>query len=155
MNPSKHSRSLWFTPRTSWGRLPQNRPGQNQNYLRASENENDRELPEEDKKGAIQGKIEISGGKNQGKTDAYGQIQYNSNPGFSEPTRFSDPGKEGRDKLNAERANALVSNDKERQRKVQQQSQKEVENYVNKALSTADDTAAYFKLPQGQARPAR
>ena len=35
MNPSKHSRSLWFTPRTPWGRLPQNRPGQN--YLRASE----------------------------------------------------------------------------------------------------------------------
>ena len=26
-------------PRTPWGRLPQNRPGQSQNYLRASENE--------------------------------------------------------------------------------------------------------------------
>ena len=33
MIPSKHARSLWFTPRTPWGRYPQNRPGQN--YLRA------------------------------------------------------------------------------------------------------------------------
>ncbi len=69
MNPSKHSRSLYFTPRTPWGRLPQNRPGQSQNYLRASENENDRELPEDDKKGIFKGTIEASGGKNQGKTD--------------------------------------------------------------------------------------
>ncbi len=37
MNPSKHARSLYFTPRTPWGRLPQNRPGQSQNYLRASQ----------------------------------------------------------------------------------------------------------------------
>jgi hypothetical protein len=37
MIPSKHARSLYFTPRTPWGRLPQNRPAQNQNYLRASE----------------------------------------------------------------------------------------------------------------------
>ena len=37
MNPSKHSRSLYFTPRTPWGRFPQNRPGQSQNYLRASQ----------------------------------------------------------------------------------------------------------------------
>jgi hypothetical protein len=37
MNPSKHARSLYFTPRTPWGRLPQNRPGQSPNYLRASE----------------------------------------------------------------------------------------------------------------------
>ncbi len=37
MIPSKHARSLYFTPRTPWGRLPQNRPGQSQNYLRASE----------------------------------------------------------------------------------------------------------------------
>jgi hypothetical protein len=35
MIPSKHSRSLYFTPRTPWGRYPQNRPGQN--YLRASQ----------------------------------------------------------------------------------------------------------------------
>ncbi len=37
MIPSKHARSLYFTPRTPWGRLPQNRPGQSQNYLRASQ----------------------------------------------------------------------------------------------------------------------
>jgi hypothetical protein len=37
MNPSKHARSLYFTPRTPWGRYPQNRPAQSQNYLRASQ----------------------------------------------------------------------------------------------------------------------
>jgi hypothetical protein len=37
MIPSKHARSLYFTPRTPWGRYPQNRPAQSPNYLRASQ----------------------------------------------------------------------------------------------------------------------
>jgi hypothetical protein len=39
MIPSKHARSLYFTPRTPWGRYPQNRPAQSQNYLRASQDQ--------------------------------------------------------------------------------------------------------------------
>ncbi len=35
MNPSQNPRSLFFTPRTPWGRFPQKRASQN--YLRASE----------------------------------------------------------------------------------------------------------------------
>ncbi len=37
MKPPDYSRSLYFTPRTPWGRRPQKRPGQGPNYLRASE----------------------------------------------------------------------------------------------------------------------
>ncbi len=37
MKPPDYSRSLYFTPRTPWGRRPQKRPGQSPNYLRASE----------------------------------------------------------------------------------------------------------------------
>ncbi len=34
MKPPDYSRSLYFTPRTPWGRRPQKRPGLSPNYSR-------------------------------------------------------------------------------------------------------------------------
>jgi hypothetical protein len=128
--------------------------------------EDTRELPEEEgKKGSIQGDIEISGGKNQGKTDLSGKIQYNTNSGFSEPSWVTDRGKEGRETLNAKRERDKVEAEKNRQRneiqKKTQQPKKETDHYVNIGMSAIEDGAAYLKQlqalskSQGQARPAR
>ena len=197
MPPSKHSSSLYFTPRTPWGRLPQNRPGQSQNYLRASE---DAPLQPIQKRpnflqragssiangvtgithgiasgakglGHAIGNVHPFGGleveKNQGEKPSFGAVAGvrlgNGPSSTGEDTRGED-----RDwaleRMHlgepSEQAALQKTADEKRKRRQEyedqrRKAQKETDHYVNTVLSAVDDTAAYFKLPQGQSKPAR
>ena len=138
---------LFFTPRAPNGkRLSHLRF---RHHLHASENE--RELPDVEKNGRWQGKIEVSGG-NQGKPETSITVQRNSNPTQQETANHSDPLWEPREKLKQERAEAKLRKEREAARLKRQQ---EVDHYVNTGLGLVDDTAAYFKMNNGQARPSR
>jgi hypothetical protein len=78
MNPSKHARSLYFTPRTPWGRLPQNRPAQSQNYLRASQDAPVKRDPSgKDMQGLAGGMADNQFGGSQGQTGGSNDPRWN------------------------------------------------------------------------------
>ncbi len=87
MNPnSKKPGYLFFTPRTPWG----TRAGQHSFRQHQRASEDGRELPEEDKDGRFQGKIESSG-ETHGKPENSFEFQINSNPRQKAPASQSDP----------------------------------------------------------------
>ncbi len=191
MKPPDYSRGLYFTPRTPWGRRPQNRPGQNPNYLRASE---DAPLQPGQKRpnflqragsGIANGVTGIASGAKAlgraiGNVHSFSGLEVEKIPeekpsfGVVAGMRVGNgPSSTGEDTRGEDRDWTLERRhmgepseqetlqktaDAKRKRREeyenqQRNSQKETDHYVNTAMSTVDDTAAYFKLPQGQSKP--